>query len=110
MPVVWATRIPIDHRTRRPLDVQAANQFGKVCPIFPKTVGPYDIRKQVTIIEEDVLPVATDDDYLLVVGPRTMLTVFTAAWVRHFDSMRLLVYDRLKKEYVPRIALPPARK
>ena len=80
-------------------DTEDAARYGQICPVFPRGLGPYDTARMVSIIDEDVLPVSSELDFIVNAGPSIMVATLVAAWVNRFGWARMLVWDRKKRRY-----------
>ncbi|PHR91958.1 MAG: hypothetical protein COA69_09340 [Robiginitomaculum sp.] len=97
--VVW---VPRNDRLR---DLSAAEEYGTICEAFPANLAPYDFPRMRRIFETDVLPIASRDDKIIVLGPTIMVAQFLMMWTLSFDQPNLIVFDRVPRRYrqVPRL-------
>ena len=80
-------------------DISAAETFGKLYPVFNKNVCPLDVKLQKTIIEEEVKPIATTNDLVIIVGPSIMVVTLVSWFTRTFGQAHILAYDRNTGRY-----------
>lgn len=95
-PIIWVTKVCLNYNE------DSVIEFGKPCVIFDRQVCPLDVGTQIRIIDNEVLPHASENDLILTVGPMIMMGVLNSRWLSKFDRIQYLVWDASRRRYMVR--------
>lgn len=102
MPNIWRVR------PENKFDLSDTARWGDLVTIYDdpdpddpeaRMIGPHDVVRQLGKLRAEILPASHRDDMILITGPQIMVSTLVAAWVAHYGSVRLLVWNNRKKEY-----------
>lgn len=79
-----------------------AERFGKISEVFGPSVNVMDFRDQHRVMETDILPISSEDDYVLPSGPTVMNLSVIVPLMRKHGFVNLLMWNSRRRCYVHR--------